>query len=64
MLTLWPVADRETVPLMRAFYGKAFATRDPAQALSEVQRERLVELRKKQGLSQAVRLAGPFILSR
>jgi len=64
MMTLWPVADRETVPLMGSFYEKAFATQDPALALSEVQRERLLELRKKQGLSQAVRLAGPFILSR
>jgi len=63
LLTLWAVSDAETASLIESFYTKAFATGDPAGALDDVQRERLVALREKDGIGQAVRLAGPFILN-
>ncbi|NJK91276.1 MAG: CHAT domain-containing protein [Blastochloris sp.] len=66
LLTLWPVGDRETLPLMQGFYGHLLASEPirPSLALSLSQRESLKKMRQHHGLSQAVRLAGPFILSR
>jgi tetratricopeptide (TPR) repeat protein/CHAT domain-containing protein len=63
LMTLWPVADQETVDFMMEFYETALKTGDPGRALAEAQREWLVKLRKERGLLDAVRLAGPFILS-
>ena len=62
ILTLWPVADKETAQLMQEFYAEADSKPAPL-AMAEVQRRWLVELRKKKSLSEAVRLAGPFLLS-
>ena len=36
---------------------------NPDQALAEVQRDWLVKVRKERGLTEAVRLAGPFIMT-
>lgn len=41
----------------------AFKTGNAPQALADVSRDWLVKLRKERGLLDAVRLAGPFIMS-
>lgn len=51
LLTLWPVADRETALFM------------PVEVAPAVQAAYLKRFREEQGLSAAVRLAGPFLLS-
>jgi tetratricopeptide (TPR) repeat protein len=63
LMTLWPVADEETVAFMEAFYDRAMKTQQAPQALAELQAEWLQRLRKEKGLLYAVRIAGPFILS-
>ena len=63
LMTLWPVADEETVKLMVEFYAAAQKSGNAPQALADTQRDALVRLRKDRGLLAAVRLAGPFILS-
>ena len=63
LMTLWTVEDAGTADLMEAFYREALRSGDAPGALARVQRESLVDLRKKSGLSEAVRRAGPFILS-
>jgi hypothetical protein len=63
LLTLRPIGDEYTVELMKDFYTKAHESKNAPLALAEVQRDWLVKLRKEKGLVEAVRLAGPFILS-
>ncbi len=63
LMTLWPVADEETVKLMTDFYNAAQQTGNAPQALANVQRDWLVKLRQEKGLWFAVNRAGPFILS-
>ncbi len=63
LMTLWPVADTETVQIIQDFYNRALQNGDAPGALAEVQRYWLKKLRDQHGLSTAVRLAGPFILS-
>ena len=63
LMTLWPVDDTETANLMEAFYREALHSGDAPGALSLVQSATLDAVRKKSGLSEAVRAAGPFILS-
>lgn len=63
LATLWPIADEETVEFMTAFYQRVLAGEPPPAALSAVQRELLVERRKKLGLAQAVFFTAPFILT-
>lgn len=63
LMTLWTVDDAETADLMEAFYREALRTGDAPGALARVQRESLKAIQKKSGLSEAVRKAGPFILS-
>jgi CHAT domain-containing protein/Tfp pilus assembly protein PilF len=63
LMTLWPVDDIETAHLMEAFYREALRSGDASGALSLVQGATLHAVRKKSGLSEAVRTAGPFILS-
>ena len=63
LMTLWTVDDAETVELMQAFYRQALQSGNAPAALAEVQRASLQDLRKKSGLAEAVRKAGPFILS-
>ena len=62
-MTLWPVADRETSDFMKRFYQLALERKEPFNALHEVQRDTLQALRRERGLEEAVRLAGPFMLS-
>jgi CHAT domain-containing protein len=63
LMTLWAADDSETADLMEAFYREALQSGDAPGALARVQRASLIELRRKLGLSEAVRKAGPFILS-
>jgi len=63
LMTLWPISDETTVQIMTDFYDVARKTANPPQALAQVQRDWLVKLRQEHGLTQAVRLAGPFIMS-
>ena len=63
LMTLWPISDRWTVDIMKAFYEKAMTTGDAPQAMAEVQAEWLGRLRKEKGILLAARLAGPFVLS-
>ncbi len=64
LLTLWPVADRETALFMIDFYAALKGGgRSPVEVASEVQAAYLKQFREEQGLAAAVRLAGPFILS-
>jgi CHAT domain-containing protein/Tfp pilus assembly protein PilF len=63
LMTLWTADDAETADLMEAFYRQALQSGDAPSALAQVQRASLDELRRKSGLAEAVRKAGPFILS-
>jgi CHAT domain-containing protein len=63
LMTLWPISDETTVQIMLDFYDVAFKTGNAPQALADVSRDWLVKLRKERGLLDAVRLAGPFIMS-
>jgi tetratricopeptide (TPR) repeat protein len=63
LMTLWPISDETTVQIMTDFYDAARKTANPPQALAEVQLDWLLKIRKEHGLAQAVRLAGPFIMS-
>jgi CHAT domain-containing protein len=63
LMTLWPINDQMTVEIMLGFYNAAEKTRNAPQALADVQRDWLVKLRKERDLLDAVRLAGPFIMS-
>jgi len=63
LMTLWPVDDTETGNLMEAFYHEALQSGDAPGALARAQRADLERLRETVGLSEAVRKAGPFILS-
>ena len=62
-MTLWPISDETTVQIMLDFYDAAFKSGNAPQALADTQRNWLVKLRKERGLLDAVRLAGPFIMS-
>ena len=63
LMTLWPISDETTVQIMLDFYDAAFKSGNAPQALADVSRDSLVKLRKERGLLDAVRLAGPFIMS-
>jgi CHAT domain-containing protein/Tfp pilus assembly protein PilF len=67
LMTLWPINDQTTVKIMLDFYEAAHKSHNATQALAEVQRDALVELRSQHGrehsLLDAVRLAGSFIMT-
>ncbi len=63
LMTLWPISDKWSVEIMKAFYEKAMATGDAPQAMADVQAEWLARLRKEKGVLIAARIAGPFVLS-
>ena len=62
LLTFWPIDDAATVGFMTDFYRAFSTSKDPANALATVQRQRLVDARRVEGLAEAVRLYGPFSL--
>ena len=63
LMTLWPVSDKWTVEMMKAFYERALKEGDASGALAQVQRDYLVKLREAKDPVMAARLAGPFILT-
>ena len=63
LMTLWPISDETTVQIMLDFYDAALKSGNAPQALADTERDWLVKLRKERGLLEAVRLAGPFIMS-
>ena len=63
MMTFWPIADSETVDVMKAFYQKIGGGAHPASALHQVQRDALASWREERGLMHAVFLAGPFAIT-
>jgi tetratricopeptide (TPR) repeat protein len=63
LMTLWPISDEKTVQIMTDFYDAAHESGNAPEALAKIQRDWLVKIRKEQGLTQAVRLAGPFVMS-
>ena len=63
LMTLWPISDEVTVQIMSDFYDAAHESGNAPGALAKVQRDWLVKLRAEKGLSEAVSLAGPFIMS-
>jgi CHAT domain-containing protein len=63
LMTLWSVADEETARFMVDFYAAAQKSGNAPGALAEVQRDWLARLRNERGLSDAVRIAGPCIMT-
>jgi CHAT domain-containing protein len=63
LATLWPIADKETVEFIQAFYLRVIAGDKPAAALSMVQKDFLLRRRKARGLAAAVKLTAPFVLT-
>jgi tetratricopeptide (TPR) repeat protein/CHAT domain-containing protein len=63
LITLWPVADTESAQIILDFYAEALRTMNAPQAIGDIQRNWLVKLRREGDLAQAIRLAGPFVLS-
>ncbi|MAS93750.1 MAG: hypothetical protein CMO55_11215 [Verrucomicrobiales bacterium] len=64
LLTLWPVADKETAMFMVDLYRNLDGgKKDPVQVSPAVQAAYLKKFREEKGITQAVKLAGPFILS-
>ena len=63
LLTLWPVSDSFTKDFMVSFYEEALETGNAPKALAKVQKEWLIKLREERNISQAVKLAGPFVLT-
>ncbi len=60
--TLWPIPDAQTVPVMKDFYARVNETQDPPLAMSQVQRDWLVKLRKEHNSpGAAIILVGAFI---
>jgi CHAT domain-containing protein len=63
LLTLWPVDDSFTKEFMVSFYKEALKTGNAPKAMAKVQKEWLIKLREERSISQAVKLAGPFVLT-
>ena len=63
LMTLWSLQDEDVSAFMVDFYATAHRTGNAPEALAKVQRDWLVRLRKERGLAQAIRIAGPFIMS-
>src|SRR5262249_18863811 len=67
LMTLWPINAQATVKIMLDFYEAADKSHNAPQALAQVQRDWLVEIRSQHGrehpLLDSVRLAGAFIMS-
>ena len=63
LMTLWPIDDERTADLIANFYKADRQYGNAAKALSVTQRNWLARLRAEQGVAEACRVAGPFILS-
>ena len=63
LMTLWPISDEPMVNVISDFYERAREAGDAPTALAQVQRDWLLRTREEHGLSRAVHLAGPFVMS-
>ena len=63
LASIWTIPDKESAEFMDEFYTSLAKTRDPGKSLADVQRRRLVALRKSHGVAHAVRSAGGFMLN-
>jgi CHAT domain-containing protein len=63
LMTLWPISDETTVQIMSDFYDATHESGNAPGALAKAQRNWLVKLRTEKGVTAAVSLAGPFIMS-
>jgi CHAT domain-containing protein/tetratricopeptide (TPR) repeat protein len=63
MLTLWPIDDEKTAPMMAEFYDRMHCGGNAPDAMAQMQRHWLRKLRQEYGMAEACRLVGPFILS-
>lgn len=63
LMTLWPVADDPTAGFMVDFYRGLERAPDPPRVLARVQRAWLRRLHRERGVHDAVRTAGPFVLT-
>ncbi|MFZ4763831.1 MAG: CHAT domain-containing protein [Roseimicrobium sp.] len=60
--TLWAAPEADTSGFLGTFFDKYFRDSKPRAAFHEAQRECLVRVRREQGLWQAVRQAGVFVI--
>ncbi len=63
LMTLWSIDDERTADIITDFYRAAHEMGNAALALARVQRDWLAKLRAEKGVTDACRIAGPFILS-
>lgn len=63
LMTLWPVSDRWSVEIMKAFYERALLSGDAPGTLATVQREFLVKLKTEKSAVIAARIVGPFVMT-
>ena len=63
LVTLWPVSDERSRQFMEAFYADALLSNDAPGALARVQREKLAAWNNTNGVVQALRWAGPYVLN-
>jgi tetratricopeptide (TPR) repeat protein len=64
LLALWAVDDESGADFMKAFYGRVFSTTDPARAFHQTQRAELARWKRLEGVEEAVRHAGGFVMTR
>ena len=62
LLTLWPVDDSFTKDFIVS-WQRSLKTGNAPKAMAKVQKEWLIKLREERSISQAVKLAGPFVLT-
>lgn len=63
VFSFWPVLDENSADFMTEFYQDAFQSGNVSTALSETQRRWLMRLRREQGISAAVAVAGGFAIN-
>jgi CHAT domain-containing protein len=63
LLTLWPVEDGISALFMADFYSQIFSGIEPSTALATVQARWLSRLRRERNLTEAARVAGPYVLA-
>ncbi len=64
LLTLWPIYDDlRTVAFMEDFYDELLSTRDAVAAWNKVKKRHLRQLRERDSLGAALKVAGGFVLT-
>ena len=64
IMTLWPIADKETSEIMTDFYQKiAEGSNDPGLNLCDIQKTWMERLRAEKGTAFAINRAAPFIMT-